>query len=255
MVVCAGPRGVSDYPRTAVDQGEAKILLPILSASKGEPTMKPKSKKSTKLSPAAQKAKKADKSSSDTAKTIGSLITRSRAALEDGDLEGAHSLATRACQLLPAESTNVQCIELLGELDIELERFDDARQCFLEAVKRRQNVAPEPGEEGKFLWLGQLSEGEESQGWYLKGIEMLRQILESTGDENIQGRARDKLSQSYCSVVELYLTDLWYVRQVLVHANSGAVCLMMPNRMQKSMPRWHARLAPIPPSRSLYLHP
>ena len=184
-----------------------RLSLVLATDPKGEATMKPK--KSTKLSPAAQKAKRAEKGSSDTAKTIASLITRSRAALEDGDLEGAHSLVTRACQLLSAESTNVQCIELLGELDIELEKFEEARECFLDAVRRRQNVVPEPGEEGKFLWLGQLSEGKESEGWYLKGIAILQRILESTEDENIRARARDKLCESYCSVVELYLTDLW----------------------------------------------
>jgi tetratricopeptide (TPR) repeat protein len=171
--------------------------------------MKPKSKKSTKLSPTAQKAKKAEKGTADTTKTIASLIARSRAALEDGDLDGAHTLANRACQLLPPDSKNVQCIELLGELDIEAERFEEARECFLEAVRRREGVEFEVGEEGKFLWLGQLNEGEEAQGWYLKGIEVLKRILEGTEGEGVRAKAGEKLSESYCSVVELYLTDLW----------------------------------------------
>jgi tetratricopeptide (TPR) repeat protein len=171
--------------------------------------MKPKSKKSTKLSPAAQKAKKTEKGTTDITKTISSLIARSRAALDDGDLDGAHSLANRACQLLPPDSKNVQCIELLGELNIEAERFGEARECFMEAVRRREGVEFEVGEEGKFMWLGQLSEGEEARGWYLRGIEVLKQIREDTNDEGVQKKVGEKLSESYCSVVELYLTDLW----------------------------------------------
>jgi tetratricopeptide (TPR) repeat protein len=196
-----------ENPRSAAGDASHKTFL-VCDAHR-QRTMKPKSKKSTKLSPAAQKAKRAAGASEDTAKTISSLIARSRTALEDGDLDGAHSLAARACQLLPAESPNVQCIELLGELNIEAERFDEARECFLEAVRRRQDVPPNPGEEGKFLWLGQLSEGEESQTWYLKGIEILKRIVEIAEDENAQKKARNKLCESYCSVVELYLTDLW----------------------------------------------
>ena len=54
--------------------------------------MKPKarSRKSTKLSPAAQKARKSEKESTDVTKTITSLIQRSRAALEEGEIETAH---------------------------------------------------------------------------------------------------------------------------------------------------------------------
>src|SRR5271169_2269512 len=130
--------------------------------------MKPKarSKKSTKLSPAAQKARKAENKSTDTIKTITSLLQRSRAALEDGEVESSHSIASRACLLLPKDSTDVQAIELLGELNIELERFEEAMECFMEAIKRRGKVGPETfelGEEAKFLWTGQLNTGEESQ--------------------------------------------------------------------------------------------
>jgi tetratricopeptide (TPR) repeat protein len=177
--------------------------------------MKPKarSKKSTKLSPAAQKARKAENKSTDVTKTITSLLQRSRAALEDGEVESAHAIASRACLLLPKDSTDVQAIELLGELDIELEKFEEATECFMEAIKRRGKVDPETfelGEEAKFLWMGQLSTGEESQEWYLRGIEVLQRILEGTTDDEQRKKIKEKLSTGYCSVTELFLTDLWY---------------------------------------------
>src|ERR1700694_3691928 len=102
-------------------------------------TMKPKAlSKSTKLSPAAQKAHKAEK---DTAKTIQSLCLRSRTALEEGELQTAHELASRACGILPKDSPNVHPIELLGEINIEIGEPEQARECFLEAVRRREGVA------------------------------------------------------------------------------------------------------------------
>jgi tetratricopeptide (TPR) repeat protein len=175
--------------------------------------MKPKTlSKSTKLSPAAQKAQKAGK---DTGKAIASLCLRSRTALEEGELATAHELASRACEILPKDSPNVHPIELLGEINIELGEQEQARECFLEAVRRREGVGGgklEAGEEGKFLWLGQLSTEEEAEKWYNLGANALIQFIESTTDDEMRKPIHDKICEVYCSLVELYLTDLWYRR-------------------------------------------
>lgn len=176
--------------------------------------MKPKAKsKSTKLSPKAQKARKAENESSSSSKSITSLVQRSRQALEEGDLDLAHNLAYRACQILPENSSNVHPIEHLAEINIELGKFEEAWDCFLEAVKRRENAAPETielGEEGKFFWLGQMSSGEEAERWFLQGIQVLQQVLGRTTDDIVQRLIHGKLSDSYCSLIELFLTDLWF---------------------------------------------
>jgi tetratricopeptide (TPR) repeat protein len=173
--------------------------------------MKPKTlSKSTKLSPAAQKAQKAVK---DTAKAIASLCSRSRTALEEGELTTARELASRACEILPKDSPNVHPIELLGEINIELGEPEQARECFLEAVRRREDVAGgklEAGEEGKFLWLGQLSSEEEAEKWYNLGADTLIRFIESTTDDEKRKPIHDKICEVYCSLIELYLTDLWY---------------------------------------------
>jgi tetratricopeptide (TPR) repeat protein len=169
--------------------------------------MKPKGRaKSTKLSPAAQKTKKNEKD------TIKSLCSRARASLEEGEVQKAHDLASRACTVLPRDSNNVHPIELLGEINIELGELEQARECFLEAVRRREGVPAEnlqPGEEGKFLWLGQLSCGEDAEKWYTMGVECLLRLRDVTAEDDKRKYLDEKICQVYCSLIELYLTDLW----------------------------------------------
>ena len=174
--------------------------------------MKPKPKsKSTKLSPSEQKARKADQSFT---KSINSLYTRSRTALEEGELATAHDLASRACTLLPKDSPNVHPIELLGEIKIEMGEIEQARECFLEAVRRKEGgLETELGEEGKFLWLGQLSSEEEAEKWYLQGVEVLLRLLGLIAEDEKKRVVREKISEVYCSLIELYLTDLWFLPQ------------------------------------------
>src|SRR5579859_4120135 len=172
--------------------------------------MKPKAKsKSTKLSPSEQKARKQDSVST---KSITSLCSRSRTVLEEGDLSTAHDLASRACTILPKDSPNVHPIELLGEIKIELGEIEQARECFLEAVRRKEGQQEkELGEEGKFLWLGQLSSEEEAEKWYNLGVEVLLRLVDTITEEEKKGAVREKISEVYCSLIELYLTDLWYL--------------------------------------------
>jgi hypothetical protein len=173
--------------------------------------MKPKQKsKSTKLSPEAQRAKLKAKR---TAESITDLCSRARSALEDGEIDTAHELATKACGVLKADSPNVHPIELLGEIKIELGEIEQARECFLEAVRRRENVAEqniEAGEEGKFLWLGQLSSEEEAVKWYNRGVDTLLQLVGTIAGDKQRKPIHQKISEVYCSLIELYLTDLWY---------------------------------------------
>jgi hypothetical protein len=176
--------------------------------------MKPKNKsKSTKLSPTAQKAHQVDQDSTDSTKAIVSLCSRSRTALEEGDPNVALELANRACSLLPKGSTNVHPLELVGEITVELGEFERARELFVEAAKRRENVPTdkiELGEEGKFAWLGQMSTAEEAEKWYLRAIDTLKILLEKSSDDIRRKIIHRKICVVYCSLVELFLTDLWY---------------------------------------------
>ena len=175
--------------------------------------MKPKAgSKSTKLSPAVQKARKKEKASKDTTKLIASLCSRSRTALDEGDIETAHDLANRACALLPQDSTNVHPLELFGEIKVELGEIDQARELFLEAVKRWEGVSRESvkiGDEGKYAWLGQMSTEYEAEGWYMRAVSTLQELMERASDENERKLINGKICAVYCSLIELFLTDLW----------------------------------------------
>jgi hypothetical protein len=105
----------------------------------------------------------------------------------------------------------VHPIELLGEINIELGEIEQARECFLEAVRRKEgSVERELGEEGKFLWLGQLSSEEEAEKWYVLGVEVLVRLVDGIAEDEKRQSVREKISEVYCSLIELYLTDLWY---------------------------------------------
>jgi len=172
--------------------------------------MKPKPKsKSTRLSPTLQKSRKTEK---DVLKQAKLYCAQAQAALEEGDLELAAQLALRARNTIPPDSPYVYPLELLGEIRIEEEEFEAARELFLQAIRQRERVAPEVfelGDEGKYLWMGQLSADETSEEWYLKGIEVLQRILGQTV-ESKQKIVHEKTCDVYCSLIELFLTDLWY---------------------------------------------
>jgi hypothetical protein len=124
-------------------------------------------------------------------------------------------------------TTFLPALNLLGEINVELGDVDEARKYFLMAV-RADPEGRVPDEQGggaeKFFWLAQLSEvgGRDSVDYYEKGIMVLKQeiaSLEETvsrpGDEQIGillEEKREKIAEGLCAIVEIYMTDLSYVR-------------------------------------------
>src|SRR5579862_7313018 len=176
--------------------------------------MRPKGKsKSTLLSPESQKAKKqAQKQAKASKESVKIHMLYARSDFQKGDLENAHMQAGWACEKLKADDLDTEPIEFLGEIKIELGDLDGARDCFLQAVARKEKGSREIlefGDEAKYLWLGQLSTAEEAVAWYMKGADVLVNVLNKYEGEAVLHIKR-KLSTTYCSLVELYLTDLWY---------------------------------------------
>jgi len=181
--------------------------------------MKPK-RKSTKLSPTEQKTKRMEKKKCYTEEEIAKAVQLARELLESGNKKAALGYAETAVEMVPQSSANAEPFEFLGEVLIELSEPSCAYRVFQQAVERRRNVPPENyqlGEEAKFLWLGQLSEDEESEGWYLQGISTLENIInnkntmEEDDGDSLRKIVHEKLCNCYCNLIELYLTDLWYV--------------------------------------------
>ena len=73
------------------------------------------------------------------------------------------------------------------------------------------SLSPDKGHT-KYLYLGQLTHGEEAIGHLTKGIELMT-WEEEAGQEGgacaeVMDR-REELSSAYCALAEVYLTDTW----------------------------------------------
>ena len=73
------------------------------------------------------------------------------------------------------------------------------------------SLCPDEGHT-KYLYLGQLTQGKEAIGYLSKGIE----IMTKEEGEGLEGGAsvgvvdkREELSNAYCALAEVYLTDTW----------------------------------------------
>lgn len=65
----------------------------------------------------------------------------------------------------------------------------------------------------KYLYMGQLTSGEEAVGYLTKGIAIMEREMEEKGREAsalIDGEiTTDDISAAYCTLAEIYLTDSW----------------------------------------------
>lgn len=76
-------------------------------------------------------------------------------------------------------------------------------------LNRAIHLSPDKGHI-KYMSLAQLFQGNDALQYYRKGIEILSEELASAAPEvdKTQELRRD-LSNAYCSVSELFTTDLW----------------------------------------------
>ncbi|RXG56084.1 putative assembly chaperone of rpl4 [Armadillidium vulgare] len=141
-------------------------------------------------------------------------------------------------EALQRDPDNLRALEVSASLCMETGNFERAKHCFGRAI----TLAPETGFT-KYLSMGQLFEGKESLQCYLKGIELIQKAIkeekESKASEikppqqngvlnSIKDDSDDddensdkcskiidpssslerKLSNSYCAVAELFMSDL-----------------------------------------------
>ena len=96
--------------------------------------------------------------------------------------------------------------------------------CFLRAVE----LVPDTGYI-KYLQLGQMSSGEDAVKYICKAIDIMKEKLINSKDdvEDID------ISNAYCSLAEVYLTDEWYVLSVLTSIDLyfGLVIRIMLNKV------------------------
>ncbi|PVD30481.1 hypothetical protein C0Q70_09747 [Pomacea canaliculata] len=140
--------------------------------------------------------------------TIDQLLDKTQQLIDEFQYELAQKFCQRA---LEKDPDNVRALETSGILLLELGNVEAAKQCFGRAVE----VCPESGF-SKYMYLGQIFQGAQAVDCFQKGIELM---LKEKGEKETQevaaacrgsneGPSDRDISNAYCSVAELYLTDL-----------------------------------------------
>ncbi|XP_061676491.1 uncharacterized protein si:dkey-12j5.1 [Syngnathoides biaculeatus] len=144
--------------------------------------------------------------------SVEQLLDKTEECMDSFDFEMAGLYCQRALDL---ESTNLQALDMLGHISSELGNIEKAKSVFLRAVE----LSPDVGH-SKYMYLGQIHTGQEAVDYYSKGIQVLLSALDKqarTTDlagaaapvvEDPERSTMKDISVAYCSMAELYLTDL-----------------------------------------------
>ncbi|KAF3929165.1 hypothetical protein AA313_de0201453 [Arthrobotrys entomopaga] len=179
-----------------------------------------------------------------TTTNIDNLISKASLLLQEhSDPDQALKVITLALSKNP---TNLQALELAGEINIELQDIPTAIRCFTTAT----NLDPDGAASGaeKFLWLAQICEegNEVAIMWYERAVKVLREKA-SQGDTDDE--VKEKLCSALCGMAELYMTDLcmqpdaesrcetYITEALLVHPSSPeALSTLASFRISQSKP-------------------
>ena len=124
-----------------------------------------------------------------------------------------YDLALKFCdKALKMDPSNARVIETSACVYAETGDTDKAKAYFSKAAE----VNPDNGHE-KYMYLGQMSAGLEAQQWYLKGIDVMKNMLNnknSLDDQNPTVKFMNKgsvsntdISSAYCALAEIFMTD------------------------------------------------
>ncbi|XP_063736251.1 uncharacterized protein si:dkey-12j5.1 isoform X2 [Eleginops maclovinus] len=140
------------------------------------------------------------------------LLEKTEECMDSFDFEMARLFCQRA---LDVESSNLQALDMQGHICSELGDTQKAKEAFLRAVE----LSPDVGH-SKYMYLGQIHTGQESVDFYTKGIQVLLSVLDKQAQTKAQAAAAAPADEeaelptakdvcvAYCSMAEIYLTDL-----------------------------------------------
>ncbi|XP_048117611.1 probable assembly chaperone of rpl4 [Alosa alosa] len=147
--------------------------------------------------------------------TVEQLLEKVEESMDNFDLPMARLFCQRA---LDIESTNLEVLDMMGNICAELGEVDKAKQVFLKAVE----LSPEQGH-SKYMYLGQIHTGQEAIDYFRKGIEIMTSTLDTQqpsaasaegasacGEEDEPAVSGKDLSVAFCSMAEIYFTDLCF---------------------------------------------
>lgn len=144
--------------------------------------------------------------------SVQQLLQKTEECMDSFDFEMAGLFCQRALDVEPA---NLQVLDMLGHIYSELGDTQKAKEAFLHAVA----LSPDVGH-SKYMYLGQIHTGQEAVDYYTRGIHVLLNALEkqetttaqagaaAQPDEDPELPTEKDVSVAYCSIAEIYLTDL-----------------------------------------------
>ncbi|XP_071803089.1 uncharacterized protein [Asterias amurensis] len=139
--------------------------------------------------------------------SVRQLLSQATDCMDTFNYELAQKFLQRAIEVEP---DNLQVLECSGNLLIEVGELEKAKQCFGRAI----TLSPDAGH-SKYMYMGQLFEGDEAVEYFKTGIELMKKEKERQEKEPEAACADDKttvvtngdIASAYCSMAEVYLTD------------------------------------------------
>jgi len=126
---------------------------------------------------------------------VSDLLDKVEEYVENFNYDIALQFAEKAHTLEPS---NTKVLEIMGNIYAEIGKADSAKQYFMKAV----NLQPKVGHV-KYLYLGQLSEGAQAIEFYNEALNIMNSVV----TENDTGVGKRDISNVYCSLAELHMTD------------------------------------------------
>uniref|UniRef100_A0A9J8ARW0 Si:dkey-12j5.1 n=1 Tax=Cyprinus carpio carpio TaxID=630221 RepID=A0A9J8ARW0_CYPCA len=158
------------------------------------------------------KAKMQERAKKKTAEkyTIDQLIEKTEECIDNFDFDMARLYCQRA---LDIEATNLNLLDMMGNICTELGDIEKAKQVYLKAVE----LSPEEGH-SKYMYLGQIHTGKEAVQYFSKGTEVMLSVMDKhTNEASAFGAAafpsvcavsKKDVSVAFCSIAEIFFTDL-----------------------------------------------
>jgi len=139
--------------------------------------------------------------SDDSKYSIDDILNQAERSIEEYNYDMAQKFLQRALEM---NSDHPRALEMTASLLLEAGQVEQAKQCLGRAI----TVLPNQGH-AKYFSLAQLFSGQESLDIYKQGILILQDVLSQMDQESSEAKeARKELSNSFCAVAELYMTDL-----------------------------------------------
>ncbi|KAG0742369.1 hypothetical protein G6F57_005762 [Rhizopus arrhizus] len=133
--------------------------------------------------------------------TVDDLKLKINENIDKLDYQAAHLFCQKGLELDPR---NAELLELTAQVELELEKFEEAHNHLLQSIE----VAPNEGY-SKYMYLGQMLTEKQAIEAFQKGVELMmieRKKIEDPSSEEAKFLC-SKISSALCSMTEIYLTD------------------------------------------------